>query len=442
MIDYEVLTENGFKDFSGIKKTIRYDNIKLCLSDGSSIIVTPEHKILVSKNIFRKAKNLKIGNKIKHLRVLDIQNDVDCSNEFFDLLDVCGGNHYVTNNVTSHNCAFIEKNIWDEFRNSVIPTISSGKHGRIIYTSTPQGMNHFYKIWIEARENKSGFHPRFVPYWEHPERDDEWAAQKRKELGSDIAFEQEFGCSFEGSSYTLINGKKFASIVAKDPIKTTLKNFKINIYEEPQEGHYYTIGVDTAKYGDGDFMSIQVIDITSKPFKQVAAFREKNMTYLNLVEPLYNIGTYYNCAHMFIENNSGDGQSSADLLMNNYDYENIYSEKIGVLGFRTTTKSRRIGLQNLKQLIEDDMLILNDEESIAELMRFALKNGKYQATDGYNDDSVMAIVASLYFLQLRNWVDVEDIHKFFSRTEYSEDEDDEPFIFGFMDDGSNNMIPF
>lgn len=249
-------------------------------------------------------------------------------------------------------------------------------------------------------------------------------------------------CSFEGSSYTLINGKKFASIVAKDPIKTTLKNFKINIYEEPQEGHYYTIGVDTAKYGDGDFMSIQVIDITSKPFKQVAAFREKNMTYLNLVEPLYNIGTYYNCAHMFIENNSGDGQSSADLLMNNYDYENIYSEKIGVLGFRTTTKSRRIGLQNLKQLIEDDMLILNDEESIAELMRFALKNGKYQATDGYNDDSVMAIVASLYFLQLRNWVDVEDIHKFFSRTEYSEDEDDEPFIFGFMDDGSNNMIPF
>jgi len=337
--------------------------------------------------------------------------------------------------------AFVQKNIWDEFRNSVIPTISSGKHGKIIYTSTPQGMNHFYKIWIEAKEGRNGFFPRYIPYWEHPGKDEEWATQKRKELGSDVAFQQEHGCSFEGSSFTLIDGKKFASIVSKTPIQTKLRNFNINIYVEPIPGHYYVLGVDTAKYGEGDFLSVQVLDVTSKPFVQVATFRQKNMTYLNLVEPLYYIGTYYNNAQMFIENNSGDGQSTADLLVNNYDYENVYAEKAEIFGFRTTTKSRRIGLQNFKQLIEDDMLILNDEETIAELMRFALKGGKYQATDGYNDDAVMATVAALYFLQLKNFVDIEDLHKFFNQ-ESTEEDDESMFVFGFISDETGAIHSF
>lgn len=335
-------------------------------------------------------------------------------------------------------CAFIDKRLWEEFRNSVIPTVSSGKYGRIIYTSTPQGMNHFYKIWTEATQGTNGFFPRFIPYWEHPERDEAWAEQKRKELGNDVAFEQEYGCSFSGSGYTLLSGACLSGLAAKNEL--FLDRFNTKIYEEPKENHIYTIGVDTAKYGEGDYLSMQVTDVTNKPFRQVATFRKKDITYLNLVEPMYVLGTYYNNAMFFVENNSGDGQSAVDLLLNNYDYESIFAEKNQILGFRTTTKSRKIGLQNLKQLMEDGLLEVQDSETITELQRFALKNGKYQAVDGYSDDAVMALVASIYFLQIKSYVDQEDLHRFFNTSGEMNEEDN--FVFGFMTDTNGQMIGF
>lgn len=436
--EYEVLTDDGFKDFDGIKKTIRTDNIKFTFSDKTEIIVTPEHRFRVSKNIFRRASKIDINHKIKNKKVISKEINVSCSNEFFDLINVSDGNHYITNSVTSHNCAFIDRKVFDAFRNSVIPTVSSGKYGRIIYTSTPQGMNHFYKIWTEAEQGINGFFARFIPYWEHPDRDEEWAEQKRKELGSEVAFAQEYSCSFSGSSWTLINGATLSTLTRQIPIRED--NFGTKIYVEPSDGHFYTIGIDTAKYGEGDYLSMQVLDVTTRPFVQVASFRKKDITYLNLVEPMYNLATFYNNAMLFIENNSGDGQSAADLLMNNYDYENIFAEKKEILGFRTTPKSRKIGLQNLKQTSEDKMLIINDAETIIELQRFALKNGKYQAVDGYSDDAVMALVASLYFMQIKSFMDQEDLHKLFITKESFNEE--ETFIFGFMSNMDGSMMDF
>jgi hypothetical protein len=343
-----------------------------------------------------------------------------------------GSKFRISSGVYVDELAFVANNKFEEFRNSVIPTISSGDHGKLIYTSTPFGMNHFYKLWKEAEQGFNGFKHRYIPYWEHPLRQDpSWAEEKIKELGSEISFNQEYGCSFAGSSWTLVNGHHMQKLVANRNYDTVDNIKATKIYEHPKEKHFYIVGVDTAKYGDGDYLSMQVLDVTAKPFKQVASFREKDITYLNIIEPMYNLGTYYNNAHLFIENNSGDGQSAADLLMNNYDYENIYAEKNDIFGFRTTTKSRRLGLQNLKQLVEDGMLEIVDEETINELTRFILKNGKYQADSGSNDDCVMAVVAALFFLQLKSWTDSEDLFNFFKGE--SNSEDDEPFIFGFLD---------
>jgi hypothetical protein len=353
-----------------------------------------------------------------------------------------GSTFRISSGIYVDELAFVPNNKFEEFKNSVIPTVSSGKYGKIIYTSTPFGMNHFHKIWKEAEQGYNGFFPRYVPYWEHPLRKDpNWREEKIKELGSEIAFEQEFGCNFSSSSWTLINGRYLSNMTIHrnpdmvDHIKAT------KIYEHPKEGHFYTIGVDTAKYGEGDYLSMQVLDVTTKPFKQVASFREKDITYLNILEPMHELARYYNNAYLFIENNSGDGQSVADLLMNNYEYENIYAEKNDIFGFRTTQKTRRIGLQNLKQLVEDGMLELVDEETIVELTHFVLKNGKYQADSGSNDDAVMATLAAIFFLQVKSWVDIEDLHKFFNGEEKGDDEDN-VFVFGFMTDADGNMSAF
>ena len=40
---------------------------------------------------------------------------------------------------------------------SVYPTITSGKSTKVIIISTPNGMNHFYKMWEDARRGKNDY---------------------------------------------------------------------------------------------------------------------------------------------------------------------------------------------------------------------------------------------------------------------------------------------
>lgn len=47
--------------------------------------------------------------------------------------------------------AFVQPNLQEEFFASVYPTISSGKTSKVMITSTPNGMELFYKIWVDAR---------------------------------------------------------------------------------------------------------------------------------------------------------------------------------------------------------------------------------------------------------------------------------------------------
>ena len=53
--------------------------------------------------------------------------------------------------------AFVPPNIADEFMASVYPTISSGTSTKIVIVSTPNGLNHFYKIWEDAKEKRNNY---------------------------------------------------------------------------------------------------------------------------------------------------------------------------------------------------------------------------------------------------------------------------------------------
>ena len=53
--------------------------------------------------------------------------------------------------------AFVPNNIAEEFFNSVYPVISSGKTTKIIIVSTPNGMNLFYKLWMDAINKKNNY---------------------------------------------------------------------------------------------------------------------------------------------------------------------------------------------------------------------------------------------------------------------------------------------
>ena len=99
----------------------------------------------------------------------------------------------------SFNCVFLDEfgfvpnNIAEEFFNSVYPVISSGKTSKIIIVSTPNGMNLFYKLWMDAITGKNNY-KTFEIHWSMvPGRDEAWKEETIRNT-SERQFSQEFEC--------------------------------------------------------------------------------------------------------------------------------------------------------------------------------------------------------------------------------------------------------
>lgn len=102
--------------------------------------------------------------------------------------------------------AFVEN--WDQFFASVFPTISSGKTTKVLFTSTPNGMNHFYKTIIGAKEGRNGYEYVEVPWQRVPGRDEEWRRDTLSSMDNDTSkFAQEFEC-VTGESLVTVRDKE------------------------------------------------------------------------------------------------------------------------------------------------------------------------------------------------------------------------------------------
>ena len=343
--------------------------------------------------------------------------------------------------------AFIPSNIAEQFFSSVYPTITAGQTSKVIIVSTPHGMNMFYKMWMDAVNEKSEFVPIEVHWTEVPGRDDAWKEQTVANT-SEQQFLQEFECSFLGSINTLISPTKIQTIPYKDPIES---NAGFDVHEKPQKDSMYCIAVDVARGGQNDYSAFTVIDITTVPYRLVAKYKDNEIKPLLFPEIIFNIAKAYNEAYLLIEIND-IGAQIADALHYDLEYENIimsqmrgragqvigsgFGEGKSDLGIRTTKAVKKVGCSNLKQLIESDKLLVEDFDIIVELSNFIQKGASYEADDGATDDLVMCLVFfswlvnQPYFKELTN----EDIrHRLFDSQKKAIEQDMSPF--GFIVDG-------
>lgn len=103
------------------------------------------------------------------------------------------------------------------------------------------------------------------------------------------------------------------------------------------------------------------------------------------------------------------GGQVADILHQDLNYENLIRSDIRgrkgqiltegfsgsknhQLGVRTSQIVKKLGCSVLKNLIENDKLIVEDAEIIEELTTFVADHSSYHAEDGYTDDLVMTLV--------------------------------------------------
>jgi len=298
--------------------------------------------------------------------------------------------------------AFVPTNIAEEFFTSVYPTISSGTTSKILISSTPNGMNHFYRMWTEATENQNGFKFVEANWRQVPGRDQKWADEQRRVLG-DEKFLQEMECEFMGSAGTLLSAPALKSLAFVTPIH--LSENGIKIYKAPEKNRNYVIVADTSRGKGLDYSAFSVIDVTELPYRQVCTYKDNNISPLVYPSVIKRIGDYYNQAYVLVEIND-NGQQIVDSLFEDYEYENILSTvdikgKVSITwgygnksyrGIRTTKSVKRLGCSLMKNLIEGQKLIIQDFDTISELSTFVAKGTSYESEEGSHDDLVMTLV--------------------------------------------------
>ena len=342
--------------------------------------------------------------------------------------------------------AFVPNNLQEEFFASVFPTVSSGKSTKVLITSTPNGMNMFYKIWVDSEEGRNSYARHEVHWSDVPGRDAKWKEETIKNT-SEEQFRQEFECEFLGSANTLINPRKLAQIPFIKPYES--KN-GYDFYEAPKPERLYVITVDTARGVGLDYSAFVVFDVTELPYRVVGKYRSKEISPMFYPDVVVNTAKAYNEAFLLIELNDL-GEQIATVVQQDLEYDNVLTtsvkgrggQQVGggfshrvQLGVKTTKTTKRVGCSNLKDLVENDKLIINDYDLLQELSTFINIRNSYQAEEGHHDDLVMCTVLFSWLVRQEFFIELTD-NDVRNRL-YLENQrmiEDDVLPFGIIDDG-------
>lgn len=353
--------------------------------------------------------------------------------------------------------AFLPSHLAEEFYSSTYPTISAGLTTKLIIVSTPNGMNHFHKLWIDA--NRTEGHKlknKFVPIevsWRDvpitpggPRRDDVWAAEQIANT-SEEQFQQEYGCSFLGSSNTLISSTKLNVLAPEEFLSEDKEG--VRIFKESNKDDVYFLMADVSRGQGSDYSAITVINGSKTPYEVVATYKNNTVSPFHFPTIIKNIAEKYNGAYVLVETNDIGGQV-ANILYNDLEYENLlmtiikgrkgqilsqgFASNRSEFGLRTTAQTKKLGCSILKRLIEEDKILINDDRVIQELMTFVSKSNTFKADDGHHDDLVMTLVFFAWLCRQEYFPDLIESGKLNFEEAKNPEDDNTLFMLNPFDD--------
>lgn len=194
--------------------------------------------------------------------------------------------------------------------------------------------------------------------------------------------------------------------MSKDELKTELPETLhkyigkgLNVYHLPKRGVRYYGGSDVASGSGGDASTLTLMDADGV---QVLAFAHNKVSVYEFAEILKIIGRYYNYAFLACEKNSY-GLPVIERLRNDYHYMNLYKHKTFdqkgnkkfALGWLTTDKTKAIMISDFKESFEKGLILINDKETLQQMILFIEQNGKMGNKKGANNHDDMVIAHSL-----------------------------------------------
>lgn len=313
--------------------------------------------------------------------------------------------------------AFVKSHLADEFIASVFPTISSGKTTKVIITSTPNGMNHFFRMWEDGHfpdedpdpDNDNGYVKSEIP-WNAPglNRDEAWARDEMKKIG-EIRFNQEYKCDFVGSVSTLIDHNFLKTLGSKKPLKIPKLPEYMKIYELPRrreeletKNWEYVASLDSGYGVHQDYSVLQIFLVKSNiTLHQVAVIAANNLEIEDFCKKAFVILRKYHEPGLIIEQN-GPGGVATKFFHSTVEYENLlhFDPKGNHMGLYASEKLKENACILFKTYIQRKFMHIYDRATINEMHSFGrVTQTKWGGLGGNHDDHITAAYWIPYYLQ-------------------------------------------
>ena len=355
--------------------------------------------------------------------------------------------------------AHIPANFVNTFYENVYPTVSASTNSKVIITSTPNGFNKFYDIYTAADKGLSEYVPFRVDWWDVPGRDDTWMRQEVANLGSDEAFNRQYGNQFIAGSSLLLNAASLKKLVSNQiefehqeildfdeaelDYSGLLWKPGFNLDEIEEDYNYWVFSVDIAEGVGGDYSVINIFQLKMLDQKdcktvttpgsfvdffaisQVGRFRSNSHTIEEFAKALYILAFdlfFSENVKLIIEWNMFGGELIKRMetvfpQRNQFDEESIVKfkhrvdAKIKQFGLKVKKDNKPIFCQNFKKYITQNKIQIFDKDTVKESSTFGkLPNGSYAGQLG-NDDLIMTCINSSEFFTTLDFSEfVEEIY--------------------------------
>lgn len=355
--------------------------------------------------------------------------------------------------------AHIPANFVDTFYENVYPTVSASTNSKVIITSTPNGFNKFYDIYTAADKGLSEYTPFRVDWWDVPGRDDAWMKQEVANLGSDEAFNRQYGNQFIAGSSLLLGADSLKKLTTNqiDFVHREMVTFEddqvdysgllwdpnFNLDDAEEDENYWVFSVDIAEGTGGDYSIINIFKIelmdeadwkkVTSPgsfidfyrIRQVGRFRSNEHTIEEFAKSLYILAYdvfYSENVKLIIEWNLFGGELIKRMetvfpQRNDFDEESVVKFKHRIdartkqFGLKVKKDNKPIFCQNFKKYITQNRIVIKDKQTVYEAATFGkLPNGTYAGQLGHDDLIMTCINSSEFFFTLDFSDFAEEIH--------------------------------
>jgi hypothetical protein len=348
--------------------------------------------------------------------------------------------------------AHIDQAKLDEFYRAIFPTITADPNAKSIITSTPNGKNKFYDIWMDAIAGKSSYVPLRVDWWQVKGRDDKWKEQATADIGSVEDFNQEYGLQFFSSDELLLGANELRrlDLIKKEYERSSFylsedrayindyfylhpKFAKRQIDDFKNDSSNYVFTIDTADGVGGDYSVLNIYKVVAMPVQELLKKKDAVRNELDTIS-LVQVGVFrsneldinqFSAAAEFITYRIFNPDRVRIVLEMNHKGEIVHSRFADnsaywtgqfihskhtemathpKLGLRLGPTNKVKYCERFKYMVTINKIIPNDYHTFMELMSFGkTKGGLYRSQSG-NDDLAMSSVNLVpYFDSTQFW---------------------------------------